>query len=150
MNNSPEQKPPQPEAAQRKPRILPGTLRQKAWLAMQIKGKFSVSDLVRNALPSGSERGDGSPPHKGTRNPRNNIGHYVRALCLAGVLAEMKRRLPPTSPSSNGEKRWVLVRDLGRRAPVVRANGQVFDPNSGAVLEVAGETVSEAGGGHVE
>lgn len=104
----------------RKPRVLQGTLRQRAWRAMQIKQKFSLSDLVRNAVPEGSQ----------DRDPRNNIGRYVAALCKAGVLAEMRRRMPPTSLTSNGEKRWVLVRDLGRQAPVVRAGGYVFDPNS--------------------
>lgn len=92
---------------------------------MQIKGKFTLSDLVRNAVPSDSK-------HK---NPRNNISRYVNALTHIGILVEMKRRAPPTSPTSNGEKRWVLVRDLGRKAPVVRNATSAFDPNSGSVIE---------------
>ena len=111
-----------------RPRILPGTLRQKAWLAMQIKRRFSLSDLVRNALPSGGT----------ARAPRDNIGRYVRALCRVGVLVEMKR-----VDAGREGLRWALVRDLGRRAPVARINGEVLDPNSGEVL-VAGAAGAEA------
>ena len=77
---------PGPKGPHGKPRILKGTLRQKAWRAMQIKVKFSLSDLLRNAVTAESLH----------RDPRNNIGRYVKALTSAGVLSEMKRRLPPT------------------------------------------------------
>jgi hypothetical protein len=115
---------PGPKGPHGKPRVVQGTLRQVAWRAMQIKGKFSLGDLVRNALPEGST----------AKDPRNNLGRYVKALCAVGVLVEMKRRMAPTSLTSNGEKRWLLVRDLGRKAPVMRTRGVVYDPNSGATL----------------
>jgi hypothetical protein len=102
------------------PHVVQGTLRQKAWRAMQIKGKFTLSDLVRNALAEDST----------ARDPRNNLGRYVKALTKAGVLVEMPRRAAPASLTSNGEKRWMLMRDLGRLAPVARMHGGVYDPNS--------------------
>lgn len=106
------------------PHVVHGTLRQKAWRAMQIKGKFTLSDLVRNALAEDST----------ARDPRNNLGRYVKALTKAGVLVEMPRRAAPASPTSNGEKRWMLMRDLGRMAPVARMHGGVYDPNSETTL----------------
>lgn len=116
---------PGPKGPHGKPHVLRGTLRQKAWLAMQIKGKFSLSDLVRNAVATDST----------AKDPRNNIGRYVKVLAAAGVLVEMKRRVAPTSLTSNGEKRWMLVRDLGRKAPVARwTGGGVYDPNSGQTI----------------
>ena len=109
----------------RKQRIVHGTLRQKAWRAMQIKGKFTLSDLVRNVV---------TPADKAI-NPRNNLGRYIAGLTRVGVLVELKRRAVPTSRTSNGEKRWMLVRDLGRQAPVVRKDGSsVYDPNGQSFL----------------
>jgi hypothetical protein len=37
-------------------------------------------------------------------------------------VGEMVRRV-------HGKKRWMLVRDTGRHAPVLRNNGDVWDPN---------------------
>lgn len=135
-----------PKGPHGKPHVIQGTLRQKAWLAMQIKGKFTLSDLVRNAVPAGST----------PKDPRNNLGRYVATLVRVGILAELKRRMAPTSPTSNGEKRWMLVRDVGRRAPVVRHATAVFDPNSGQVISAPVQEkdllpgVSEAEVGHAE
>ena len=119
------------------PHVIQGTLRQKAWRAMQIKRKFTLADLVRNALAE----------EDAARDPHNNLRRYVKALTKVGVLHEMPRRAAPASPTSNGEKRWLLVRDLGRLAPVARMNGGVYDPNSEKTLV---EIVSEAEAGHVE
>ena len=89
---------------------------------MQIKGKFTLSDLVRNVVT----------PTDTAKAPRNNLGRYVAGLTNVGILVELRRRAAPTSLTSNGEKRWMLVRDLGRQAPVLRKDCRaVFDPNSG-------------------
>lgn len=109
-----------------KPHVWRGTLRQKAWLAMQIKGKFTISDLIRNVVTAECT----------ATSPRGNINRYVKALTDVGILVEMKRRVAPTSPTSNGEKRWVLVRDVGRKAPIARMNGSVYDPNSGQIIDL--------------
>lgn len=101
---------------------------------MQIKGKFTLSDLVRNAVSEEDK----------AKDPRNNIGRYVAGLTHAGILVEMRRRAVPTSPTSNGEKRWTLVRDLGRKAPVMRKGGNsVFDPNSGQMIPVIREEAGD-------
>ncbi|SDI52229.1 hypothetical protein [Propionivibrio dicarboxylicus] len=123
-----------PKSPHGKPRVMQGTLRQKAWRAMQIKGKFTLSDLVRNAVSEEDK----------AKDPRNNIGRYVAGLTHAGILVEMRRRAVPTSPTSNGEKRWTLVRDLGRKAPVMRKGGNsVFDPNSGQMIPVIREEAGD-------
>lgn len=116
---------PGPKGPHGKPHVRSGTIRQKVWRAMQIKGKFSLTDLCRAVL-TGDEA---------AKDPRSNINRYVARLARAGVLVEMKHRAAPTSPTSNGEKRWLLVRDLGRQAPVARENGAVFDPNTGREVE---------------
>lgn len=113
------------------------TLRQMAWRAMQVKQKFTLTDLVRHAVPEGSD----------ARDPRNNIGRYVKVLTNVGVLIEMKQRAAPTKPKSEGQKRWMLVRDLGREAPVIRSARQVYDPNSRLMINAP---VMEGEGGHVE
>ncbi|MEY4591519.1 MAG: hypothetical protein RIR18_414 [Pseudomonadota bacterium] len=92
---------------------------------MQIKGKFTLSDLLRNIV---------SQDNAG-KDPRNNINRYVNALASVGILMEMKRRAAPASLTSNGEKRWMLIRDVGRKAPVARSLGHVYDPNSQTVIE---------------
>lgn len=126
---------PGPKAPHGKPHVIQGTLRQKAWLAMQIKGKFTLSDLVRNAVPAGST----------AKDPRNNLGRYVAGLTHVGILVEMKRRMTPASPTSNGEKRWMLARDVGRKAPIVHYDGRgVFDPNSGQTIPVIDEETRHA------
>ena len=81
---------PGPKNPHGKPRVMQGTLRQKAWLAMQIKGKFTLSDLVRNAVPEASV----------AKDPRNNIARYVGGLAQVGIVAEMKRRAPPSTTSN--------------------------------------------------
>lgn len=111
---------PGPKGPHGKPHVVSGTLREKAWRAMRIKGKFTLSELLRAAL-AGEEA---------ARDPRSNIGRYIARLAKAGILVEMPRRAVPTSPTSNGEKRWLLVKDLGRQAPVAREDGTVFDPNA--------------------
>lgn len=105
-------------------RTCAGPQRQKAWRAMQIKGKFSLPDLCRCVL-TGQET---------AKDPRHTLRVYVIGLAKVGILSEMKKRQGSANPLSRGDKRWLLVRDLGRQAPVVRSNGEVFDPNASEVI----------------
>lgn len=122
-----------PKGPHGKPRVVPGTMRQKAWRAMQIKGKFTLADLARAAVPADSAAQD----------TRNNVGRYVKALTRAGIVVELPKRTAPSSHGSNGDKRWLLLRDLGRQAPAVRKSGGIFDPNSGAVIGVTPEDAGD-------
>lgn len=125
---------PGPKGPHGKPHVTRGTLREKAWRAMQIKGKFTLSDLIRMTVGEASA----------AKDPRNNLGRYVKALTDAGVLIEMPRRAAPTSLTSNGEKRWMLIRDLGRLAPIARTQGGIYDPNSVRTIQLDRVTESEA------
>lgn len=103
----------------RKARVVDGTIRTKAWRAMRIKGKFSLEDLGRAVL-DGSEAG---------KEPLENIRKYVIGLQKTGYLIEMKRRVPGSAPTSNGSKRWMLSRDTGPLAPIIRKGETVWDQN---------------------
>lgn len=97
-----------------------GSLRQRAWNAMRLTRKFTLADIVTLA----ANELDGNPEH--------NLHRYFRALTLAGFLAELPTRSPGTALTSNGYKRWLLVRDSGETAPTVQVRaGIVVDHNTG-------------------
>ena len=124
--------------------IARGTRRRKGATGAVIDLSYAIDSVparskgTRHTMPVGSA----------AKDPRNNIGRYVNALTAAGILMEMKRRTSPTSPTSNGEKRWVLVRDLGRLPRVAREKGGVYDPNSKTTI--GGPVVIEVEADHVE
>lgn len=89
-------------------RVSRGTLRARAWAAIRIRRKFTLADLLQAATRGGEADAAG------------NIRRYLRALVAAGFLGEMRRE-KPTSPTSNGEKRYALIRDPGPIPPVVSA-----------------------------
>ncbi len=106
-------------APRKKIRVVEGTVRNKTWRAMRIKGKFSLDDLARAVL-DGTEAG---------QDPTDNIRKYAVALQKAGYLIEMKKRITGSSIHSNGSKRWMLARDTGPKAPIARQTGDVWDQN---------------------
>jgi len=118
-----EQIKPGPHGPHAATRSVSNALRAKVWRAIRIKGKFGLDELGRSVL-DGTETG---------KDPLNNIGRYVSALAAAGYLIEMKRRTPGIAPTSPGKKRWMLVRDTGPKAPVLRRNGEVYDHNEARV-----------------
>ena len=90
------------------------TARDRIWQSMRILRRFSLPDLVVTA-----ETGE------------STCLKYTRGLCAAGIVRIL-------SPRENGVKgghvQWALARDLGPKAPRLRADGTTFDPNTGAVL----------------
>jgi len=97
------------------------TFRARLWRAMRLKVKFGLSDII--ALASREERG-----------PRTNATRYVRQLARAGYLLELPRQ-KGSAPTSNGFKRWALVRNTGELAPMPTADGvEVWDPNTQEVF----------------
>ena len=96
------------------------TLRQRAWNAMRMSGAFTIGDIVM-AAASGSER-----------DADNNLQRYFCALVKARYLTVLPVRARGTKPTSNGFKRFRLLKDTGPIAPVYRANkGCLFDHNLG-------------------
>lgn len=103
-------------AAVRRPRRT--TQRDRLWSAMRILKKFTLGEILTLA-------GDGS---------ESNAQHYIAALAGAGYLRQMHRRERGTSLTSNGFKRWQLIRDTGPAAPIWRKQrGELFDPNISGV-----------------
>lgn len=97
--------------------------RSRAWKAIRIKQKFTVNDILMLAK-NGSEK-----------QAQNQLHIYIRALCKAGILIELKSREPGYSLTSNGFKRFALVKDPGRLAPIFRRREkEVYNPNTGEVL----------------
>jgi len=99
------------------------TLRERAWIAMRIRRRFTIGEIV--AAASREEE----------KNARENVRKFIVQLGRAGFVKELPNRLPGTRIGSNGFKRFMLVRDTGPRAPVYRAELRVIhDANTGESL----------------
>lgn len=102
-----------------------GTLRQRAWNAMRMGGAFTIGDLVMAGC-DGSEKSAAS-----------NLQRYLKSLVRAGYVAELPVRARGTKQTSNGFKRYRLLRDTGPVAPVWRpSKHDLFDHNLGDAGEV--------------
>lgn len=102
----------------RKDPVYADSLRQRAWRAMRIAGRFTIADIARSAL-------------RGERDGEDAIRRFFTALTAAGYLVERHGRVQGTAPSSNGFKVWQLVRDTGEWAPrYVQAKRHFVDRNS--------------------
>lgn len=100
-------------------------LRDRLWAALRIKGKASIPELLELA-------GDGE------RDFSNAAQKFLKALSRAGYLRELRRE-PGTAPTSNGFKRYQLLRDTGPEAPQLRVRQrQLFDPNTQETFEIGG------------
>lgn len=96
-------------------------LRVRAWWVMREVSSFNLAELLA-IVANGDER-----------DAASNLGHYLRALTRAGIIVETGRE-KPASPTSNGAKRWRLLKmhSSGPKAPVHRAStNEVYDPNTG-------------------
>ncbi|WP_321392756.1 helix-turn-helix domain-containing protein [Emcibacter sp.] len=91
----------------------------RIWRAMRVSRKFTVPDLVMLAK-QGNEK-----------EPEAAAGKYIRRLYQAGYLQLLPRREKGTAPTSNGFKKYLLVRDDGELHPRYRPKtGKVYDPNT--------------------
>lgn len=99
------------------------TLRNRIWRLILLNRKVTINELVGLAI-DGAEK-----------DPTNNIRKYLRALVKSGYLREMPRRLKGDVPGSNGFKQYMLIKDSGHLAPVMRSDKkEVYDPNTGEVV----------------
>ena len=96
-----------------------GTLRERVWRAIRIRRKFSALEIIPLVV-KGAEK-----------DAESNVGKYLRALTRSGFLAALPSRERGTAPTSNGFKRYLLVRDSGPQAPLWRmGRSTVYDPNT--------------------
>lgn len=110
-----------PKKPSGKARDTAGSLREKVWRLLRIRQKASVPEVVGLLC-------DGEATAKTIETTTNNVQKYLRALRATGYLIEMRRE-PGTKPTSNGFKRYLLVRDTGPLAPTRRGKDCVYDPN---------------------
>lgn len=96
-------------------------LRLRVWRVMSVKQKFTIDDLL-SVTAKGEEK-----------NAHNNVQKYLKHLCQAGYLREL-RRAPGEALTSNGFKRYQLIRHTGPQAPVLRKGG-IYDRNTGVLHE---------------
>jgi len=107
-------------------RVRKITVRQKIWRVIVNKKKVAVPDIERLIATDDT-------------NYRNYIQRYIRALVRAGYLAELPRRAAGASLTSNGFKRYLLVRDTGHLAPIYQADKKRFhDQNTKEFFPCAG------------
>lgn len=96
------------------------TSRQRAWAAMRMSGAFTVGEIAMAALR------DADPAAE------DNLRRYVLQLKRAGYLVELPVRQSGTKLTSNGFKRFRLIRDTGFEAPVYRTKTKALhDYNTG-------------------
>lgn len=101
------------------------TYRDLLWRAMRVLRTFTVPDLIELC-------GE-------TKSAQIQAQRYTKALSRAGILRPMRQRdFSGQAPTSNGLKRWQLLRDLGELTPILRKDG-IFDPNSGQLLTQEGD-----------
>ncbi len=99
-------------------RAAANTLRQRAWNAMRMSGTFTLADIVMAA----AQASDGDPDA--------NVKRYVRQLALAEYVVELPVRGKGTALTSNGFKRFRLIKNTGPIAPVARIRSKtVHDHN---------------------
>lgn len=88
--------------------------RAQAWRSIRILRHFSIGEIVM----TGNIQYD-------------NARRYLQRLEACGVIRlQAKNR----TGHAGSFKRWHLMHDLGPRAPIVRTNGSLYDPNSGTVM----------------
>lgn len=100
-------------------RFVKGSLRERAWLAMRILGRFSIADLVMRAAEGDEKSVD------------TNLRDYCRVLIKAGYLVELPVR--ERGPTRRGFNRYALLPEMnaGPKPPVHRQTaGSVYDPNT--------------------
>lgn len=109
-----------PRGERKQARVVRGTLRERAWRAMRVRRRFTVSDLIADAIMPGDKA------------PEDNIGRYIRRLAAAGYVAPLPTRAKGAALTSNGYKVWVLLKDSGPLAPIALSKvAAVHDRNTG-------------------
>lgn len=112
---------PNGKLTQARPRERRRTFRDRLWAAMRLKAKFTIGDLLDVARAPGEDGYD-------------NARRYLRSLEAAGVVNRLARRAPGIALTSNGYAKFLLIRDLGPAAPIIREGG-AWDRNAGGFIE---------------
>lgn len=110
-----------------------GGLRARAWWVLRKNRSMTVLD-IQNTVCDGSEK-----------SAESNLRRWLIKLVAAGVLKATV--VDDGKLTSNGSNLYDVILDVGPVAPIVRNDGSVFDPNSGAVIRLhpAGNAIIEGG-----
>lgn len=122
-----------PKGPHGKSRSLDDSLRARVWRALRIR--------KRSCLPELMEIAGGEP------SQYSNVQRYLAALERSGFVITLARRLPGQKLTSNGYKQYLMVRDSGPQAPVLRGRA-MYDPNTGETVpakDAASREVRHAG-----
>jgi hypothetical protein len=103
-------------------RVLPDTLRQRAWTAFRVAKRATLAELAEVARRPDDGDGDDA-------RVIDNLRKYLKALARAGIVSQLRVRQPGFAPSSPGFGRYALAKDLGAIAPIAGAMF-VTDPNA--------------------
>lgn len=103
-----------PNGPNEKVRAFANTFRQRAWRSMRIRRAFSIADVVADAATEEDS------------NAASNAARYIHYLKSAGYVAELPRRRIGTALTSNGFKQFLIRRDTGPLAPVVRVSRKII------------------------
>lgn len=116
-----------------RPRTVTRGLRQRAWWVIRARKSVTLPELM-STLAEGGER-----------DAAGNLGRYLRVLERSGFLRSSVQRATGCALTSPGHKRYRLVRDNGRLAPVLRQTaGVVFDPNTGKTFPMTAQAGTSA------
>jgi hypothetical protein len=112
----------------RRPKKVRPNVRTRTWTALRSLTKATIPDLAQLA-----KRGD-------EKAAEDNIRKYITALKSAGYVTVLPRRQAGVLQGSNGYLVYLLVKDTGPRAPVLRARSRrLYDPNTDSEIALTVE-----------
>lgn len=104
-------------------------LRAKAWWIIRNRRDTTLENLL-NTINDASQK-----------DAESNIGKYLRALTIAGILKVQPTRAKGTALTSNGHYRYVLAIDCGEKAPVWRQPlKQIYCPSTGDIYSLVADS----------
>lgn len=106
---------------QQAPRTVTRGFRSQAWWLMRKNRAMTIADILLT-LHDGAQR-----------KPVHNIRRWLNGLVAVGVLT--RERIDDGKLTSNGSYLYQIAVDIGRKPPVLRANGEVYDPNHGNIYQ---------------
>ena len=99
------------------------SFRQRAWNAMRMSVTFTIGELIIAAASD-------------DKDPESNLINYLLFLRRVGYVAELPVRQNGTRMTSNGFKRFRLLKDTGPVAPALRMKKRaIWDFNLAALVE---------------
>lgn len=99
------------------------SFRQRAWNAMRMSVTFTIGELIIAAASD-------------DKDPESNLINYLLFLRRVGYVAELPVRQNGTRMTSNGFKRFRLLKDTGPIAPALRMKKRaIWDFNLSALVE---------------